>query len=83
MYTVGDGCVEIATNKKVIIKDNAHAVLLFKKRLDSRKNNPLQKVFFETLKKELRGSNLACWCKLGAPCHADILLKIANERVDK
>lgn len=28
---------------------------------------------------ELRGRNLACWCPLGAPCHADILLRIANE----
>lgn len=26
----------------------------------------------------LRGKNLACWCKLGDPCHADVLLKIAN-----
>lgn len=22
--------------------------------------------------------NLACWCKPGAPCHADVLLEIAN-----
>lgn len=27
---------------------------------------------------ELRGKNLACWCGLGEPCHADILLAIAN-----
>lgn len=27
---------------------------------------------------ELRGKNLACWCQLGAPCHADVLLAIAN-----
>lgn len=27
---------------------------------------------------ELRGKNLACWCKPGAPCHADELLKIAT-----
>lgn len=27
---------------------------------------------------ELRGKNLACWCKPGQPCHADILLKLAN-----
>lgn len=27
---------------------------------------------------ELRGKNLACWCKLGAPCHADVLLELAN-----
>ena len=26
----------------------------------------------------LRGANLACWCPLGAPCHADLLLEIAN-----
>ena len=28
--------------------------------------------------RELRGRNLACWCRLGAPCHADVLLKLAN-----
>lgn len=28
---------------------------------------------------ELSGKNLACWCKIGAPCHADVLLKIANQ----
>ncbi len=28
--------------------------------------------------RELRGKNLACWCKPGDPCHADVLLKIAN-----
>ncbi len=26
----------------------------------------------------LRGKNLACWCALGAPCHADVLLELAN-----
>jgi len=30
------------------------------------------------VRSELRGKNLACWCKLGAPCHADVLLAIAN-----
>lgn len=27
---------------------------------------------------ELRGKNLACWCKPGQPCHADVLLELAN-----
>lgn len=27
---------------------------------------------------EIRGKNLACWCKLGDPCHADVLLELAN-----
>lgn len=30
------------------------------------------------IKAELRGHNLACFCKLGEPCHADVLLEIAN-----
>ena len=29
----------------------------------------------------LRGKNLACWCGSGAPCHADVLLEIANRPV--
>lgn len=27
---------------------------------------------------QLRGKNLACWCKPGDPCHADVLLEQAN-----
>ena len=42
-------------------------------------------VNFEDWIEPLRGKNLACWCPLRdksgkiVPCHADILLKIANE----
>lgn len=27
---------------------------------------------------ELRGKNLACFCPLDKPCHADVLLELAN-----
>lgn len=27
---------------------------------------------------ELRGRDLACWCPPGEPCHADLLLDLAN-----
>lgn len=27
---------------------------------------------------QLRGKNLACWCSLDNPCHADVLLEFAN-----
>lgn len=30
--------------------------------------------------KTLRGKNLACWCALSQPCHADVLLEAANGR---
>lgn len=29
----------------------------------------------------LRGKNLACYCALDAPCHADVLLRLAREMV--
>lgn len=28
---------------------------------------------------QLRGYDLACWCREGEPCHADVLLELANE----
>jgi len=33
----------------------------------------------EDVKRELAGKNLACWCRPGKPCHADVLLEIAND----
>ena len=37
--------------------------------------NPL---LIEQAKKELSGKNLSCWCKIDEPCHADVLLELAN-----
>ena len=31
-------------------------------------------------RRDLRGKNLACWCPLDQPCHADVLLELANGR---
>jgi hypothetical protein len=28
----------------------------------------------------LRGKTLMCWCPLSSPCHADVLLELANGR---
>lgn len=36
------------------------------------------RVTVEDVRRELRGKLLACWCKPGAPCHADVLLEVAN-----
>jgi hypothetical protein len=29
----------------------------------------------------LKGKDLVCWCPLDQPCHADVLLRLANEEV--
>ena len=35
-------------------------------------------LFFEYDLERLKGRDLACWCRLDQPCHADVLLEIAN-----
>jgi uncharacterized protein DUF4326 len=35
----------------------------------------------DDVRRELRGKNLACWCGLDVPCHADVLLDLANRPV--
>lgn len=32
----------------------------------------------ERIVTDLAGADLACWCGLGEPCHADVLLELAN-----
>jgi hypothetical protein len=32
------------------------------------------------VRRELKGKNLACWCPLDGPCHADVLLRVANAK---
>jgi hypothetical protein len=39
----------------------------------------LPKDFLVRVRDELRGKNLACWCPLGQACHADVLLRLAND----
>jgi hypothetical protein len=37
------------------------------------------RVGVDEVQRELRGRDLACWCRAGRPCHADVLLEIAND----
>jgi hypothetical protein len=30
------------------------------------------------IRAELKGLNLACWCRPGTPCHSEVLIEIAN-----
>lgn len=32
----------------------------------------------QAIRRALAGKDLACWCPLDQPCHADVLLEIAN-----
>lgn len=36
----------------------------------------------EVIRRELGGRDLACWCKVGDPCHGDVWLVLANGETD-
>ncbi|MDO9068608.1 MAG: DUF4326 domain-containing protein [Deltaproteobacteria bacterium] len=64
------------------------AVDLFRRWLTGGKVNELIALFLPNpgrkpppiriIQRELAGKNLACWCELDQPCHADVLLELAN-----
>jgi len=35
------------------------------------------------IRTELAGKDLACWCPLDQPCHAQVLLELANDGPDR
>lgn len=43
-----------------------------------RKLSPGDPPSLEDIRAELAGQNLACWCRPGTPCHADVLIELAN-----
>lgn len=59
------------------IKTAAESVERYRQLLARRKENEGEA--FEKWIARLRGKNLACFCEIGKPCHADLLLEIANE----
>jgi hypothetical protein len=48
------------------------AVLTYREYLNQRPE------IVEAARTELRGKNLACFCPIDQPCHADVLLELAN-----
>jgi len=54
------------------VENSEHAVQLFR-RFAARQVRTQVETY-----RELRGKDLACWCAIGQPCHADVLLEIAN-----
>ena len=55
------------------------AVALFRNDCETALTAPTYSTFRAELAK-LSGKNLACWCKPGSPCHADVLLDLANRQ---
>ncbi len=58
-----------------IVQDAHHAVALYRLWLGSRHGRPTCR----RATMELRDKDLACFCRLDNPCHADVLLELANQ----
>lgn len=58
------------------VRDNAHAVELYREWMQLHLDQNPQSM--KPALVQLRGKNLACWCPLDQPCHADVLLELAN-----
>jgi hypothetical protein len=56
------------------IADQADAVAVYRYELESGR----LRVTVEEVRRELAGLDLVCWCAPGQPCHADVLMEIAN-----
>jgi len=54
--------------------DRARVVALYRDFIFRPENAALR----EAARRELSGKNLACWCPIDGPCHADVLLEVAN-----
>lgn len=67
------------------VRDRAHAVELLRQLIDRQEAEENFALLdgrgfppVAVIRKQLRGMDLACWCRLDEPCHADLLLEIAN-----
>lgn len=61
-----------ATDGSGVIKSKVEAIDAFRNFLF------VGKYWLQDIRQEITGKNLACWCPLNQPCHADVLLELAN-----
>lgn len=68
-HTVGDPCIPDAA---AAVEAYANEILQGVLHSEQIRNDVMS----------LRGKDLACWCPLDQPCHADVLLRLANQGDD-
>lgn len=62
-----------------VVRDRAHAVALFRAYwLHCLASDYPSHAACRAALGTLRGHDLACWCSKNEPCHADVLLELAN-----
>ena len=72
-YWMGPGLASARRPNPIPVMDAQHVTDIYRRMVET--NNAR---FERGEVAELRGKDLACWCPLDQPCHADVLLEIAN-----
>lgn len=73
-FKVGDRLRGTDDAPWIVIFNREQAVAIYRSFMD----HQIGSTFRAAVVAELRGKNFACWCPLDQPCHADVLLEIAN-----
>lgn len=62
-----------------VINREPHPPLTAEQAVESYRNDIAgDDTYIAIIRRDLGGKDLACWCRIGEPCHADVLLRIAN-----
>ena len=71
-------------NPYLVMQDAMHGVCFTREAAVNRFKRDIRAGIYPFTKRQIRAAlrekNLACWCPPGEPCHADVLLEIANQR---
>jgi hypothetical protein len=78
-FKVGEIAVHPVSKKRLQVTSKEAAISLFALYLRTGNGTELA----ASARRELKGINLACWCKDGYACHADVLLQVANGPQEK
>lgn len=71
------GKVRYLTGPKAgTVADRADVVRMFRNALCGKSPEAVR--VREEVRQELAGKDLVCWCRPGDPCHADVLIEVAN-----
>lgn len=73
-FKVGDSIMHPVSGKRMRVDSKECAIATFADYLRSVAGTEVR----ADARRTLKGKHLACWCKDGDACHADLLLKVAN-----
>ena len=78
-WTVKEVCHSEEEAKRRAVELYQDDIYHYKTHKDGFDSLLITQAIIDGIKSELKGKNLSCWCKIGEPCHGDVLLEIANK----